>query len=370
MKLTEDKSSVIDTGVLRRTGELILMALLLCGLTGVSAMGQAEFSVKSPRATRSLLLDAQNVGGTLVVVGERGHILVSSDGGDTWRQAEVPTRGMLTGVYFHDNNLGWAVGYYQEILRSRDGGESWQRVYANREDGRPLLDVWFRDEDNGIAVGAYGLFLVTGDGGDTWTSKSLNVTQSFAEEEGISSDEMAFLGAFGADEDELGDDMDAEAGVEVCLNHIARSATGRLYIAAEVGTIYRSEDDGQSWTALASPYNGSFFNILPLDGDSLLLLGLRGHLFRSEDGGDTWQEIETGTAASLLGGVRLAGGSIVVTGLEGTMLISRDGGRSFTYRQHPSRKDIVTAVTPDGKHVMLVGEFGVKRAKNIASRQD
>ena len=66
-----------------------------------------------------------------------------------------------------------------------------------------------------------------------------------------------------------------------------------------------------------------------------------------------------------MGGVRLADGTIILTGLEGTLLVSKDGGRSFTYRQHRSRKDITTALTPDGKRVLLLGQFGVKQAKGI-----
>ncbi|NIN72690.1 MAG: sialidase, partial [Gemmatimonadetes bacterium] len=49
------------------------------------------------------------------------------------------------------------------------------------------------------------------------------------------------------------------------------------------------------WTTLPSPYEGSFFGTLPLEGDSLLLFGLRGHLFRSDDAGESWEEIPTGT---------------------------------------------------------------------------
>ena len=58
-------------------------------------------------------------------------------------------------------------------------------------------------------------------------------------------------------------------GSDYHLNHIARSGTGRLYIAAEAGTIYRSDDDGQTWISLPSPYHGSFFGTLPLENDSL-----------------------------------------------------------------------------------------------------
>ncbi len=346
-----------------RLRTLFLMALLLAGIMSVSVFAQPNYSVKAPLATRSLLLDGVTAKGDVVVVGERGHILISGDGGATWEQADVPTRSTLTGVYFQDGHLGFAVSYYQEILRTKDGGKSWKVVHAKTEDERPLLDIWFRDANTGFAIGAYGLLFKTEDGGNTWRSEKLNITKSFAEDAGISDEETALMGAFGLDDEAAAGFEDAEEDYieDVCLNQIAQSTTGRIYIAAEMGTIYRSDDGGQNWVSLASPYQGSFLGLLPLDGDSLLFFGLRGHLFRTDDGGDTWQKIKTDTGSTLMGGVRLADGRIVITGLSGTVLVSRDGGNNFTYYRHPSRKDIITSVTHDGKTVLLIGQFGVKK---------
>ena len=70
-----------------------------------AAPAQLEFSVKAPLATRSLLLDGVSVDGLMVAVGERGHILISENQGQSWRQANVPTRATLTGVFFHDQSF-------------------------------------------------------------------------------------------------------------------------------------------------------------------------------------------------------------------------------------------------------------------------
>ena len=285
---------------------------------------EPDHSVKAPLASRSLLLDGVAVDGLIVTVGERGHILVSEDRGQSWRQADVPTRATLTGVFFHDKTLGWVVGHDAVILRTTDGGERWETVYYAPEEERPLLDVWFRDAENGFAIGAYGFFLVTSDGGDSWSQRQ------------ISEDDFH-------------------------LNQIMRSDTGRLYIAAEAGTIYRSDDEGESWISLPSPYDGSFFGTLPLHDDTLLLFGLRGHVFRSEDAGGTWERVETGSTVILSDGLILADGTTVVVGLGGTVLLSRDDGHSFTLRQQSDRKGIATVVQADDGTVILIGESGVKQ---------
>ena len=305
-------------------------------LLGVLAAGGAgaEEAVEAPLAALSLLLDGAAAGSRLVVVGERGHVLVSTDGGASWTQSPAPTRALLTAVHMHDERTGWAVGHDAVILRTRDGGETWSLVHEAPEEERPLLDVWFRDERTGLAVGAYGYFLATEDGGETWTSRAVSE-----------------------------DDFHLNALVPVAEGRAGSATPGsrRLYIAAEAGIAYRSDDGGKTWRELVSPYAGSWFGGLALDENRVLLTGLRGHLFRSEDGGETWIRVITGTQASLTGAVRLPSGSLVITGLDGSVLTSRDGGRSVSARRLPSREGISAALPLADGGVLLIGEFGVER---------
>ena len=311
------------------TGRFVLVLGL--GVFGPSGAGEA---VEAPLAARSLLLDGAATGSRLVVVGERGHVLVSTDDGASWTQSPVPTRALLTAVHMHDERTGWAVGHDAVILRTRDGGASWTLVHEAPEEELPLLDVWFRDGREGFAVGAYGYFLATEDGGETWTSRAISE-----------------------------DDFHLNALVPVAEGRAGstRPRSRRLYIAAEAGIAYRSDDGGKTWRELASPYAGSWFGGLALDEDRVLLAGLRGHLFRSEDGGETWTRVATGTRASLTGVVRLPSGSIVITGLDGSVLTSRDGGRSVSARRLPSREGVSAALPLADGGVLLVGEFGVER---------
>ena len=129
----------------------------------------------------------------------------------------------------------------------------------------------------------------------------------------------------------------------------------------EGGTgLYRTTDGGTTWTELLTPYAGSFFGVLPLEDDVVLLFGLRGHLFRSEDAGESWLEIETGTVAMLTSGITLADGTIVITGLGGIVLVSSDGGRTFEIIEQSSRRGIQTVVQASDDSLLLVGEFGVR----------
>ncbi len=314
------------SGALSGLHRRLLLGLVACLLPfGAASAGPA---IQARLAPKSLLLDGASAGARLVVVGERGHVLVSADGGASWKQARVPVRSLLTAVHMHDERIGWAVGHDAVILRTGDGGMTWRVAHYAPEEERPLLDVWFRDERNGFAVGAYGYFLSTRDGGRTWKPRTI-------------------------DKDDFH------------LNALVPAGPGRLFIAGEAGAIYRSDDGGDTWRKLSSPYAGSWFGALALDANRLLLLGLRGSMFRSENGGASWTRVPTRTKATLTGALRVKPGLMLVTGLEGTLLVSRDGGRSVSidaaFKPLTSRQGISTALAlPDGG-LLLLGEFGARR---------
>lgn len=325
---------------MRCAGRLgITLLSVSAAVASASLAADAERSEIAPLASRSLLLDAAAAGPRLVVVGDRGHILLSDDGAKTWKQAKAPSQALLTGVYFVNDKQGWAVGHDETILRTVDGGATWERVHFAPDKQQPLLDVWFRDTDYGIAVGAYGSMLLTNDGGSNWTR------QTFAPRP------LAGVMRKAAADDE-------QAAADRHLNKIAYSATGKLYIAAEAGYLFRSDDEGQTWLELPSPYEGSFFGVLPLEGETVLAFGLRGHLFRSTDAGQHWTAVHTGTTSMLTDGVKLDANTLLVSGLAGALLVSRDGGTEFKLQPQPGGRGVQALLALNPRSALTVGEGG------------
>ncbi len=112
------------------------------------------------------MIDVVQAGKRLVAVGDRGHILYSDDQGASWVQAKVPTRQLLTAVFFIDGQHGWAVGHDAKILASSDAGATWSEQFKDLSREAPLLDVLFNDPNHGFAVGAYGALIETTDAGN------------------------------------------------------------------------------------------------------------------------------------------------------------------------------------------------------------
>ena len=312
---------------------ICLLTLLVAPTSSRSPAAAEEASVENsypaPKAVSSLLLGIDSIGDQVIVVGDRGHILTSSDAGQTWSQCEVPTRRMLCAVDIVDEQNAWVVGHDAIILYSGDGGRTWSRQYYAPEEEAPLFDVWFEDRQHGIAIGAYGLCLETFDGGGTWSSRI------------ISEEDPHFF-------------------------DITESPAGMLYVAGEFGTILRSADRGKTWQGCPSPYNGSFFGVLALQDETVLVFGLRGNLYRSTDKGDNWLKLETGTSAALLGGTQRADGSIVLVGLSGCVLASQDASSSFRLFNRPDRTAMAIAYELNPELLLILGEDGITRWEDLS----
>ncbi|TDT38581.1 photosystem II stability/assembly factor-like uncharacterized protein [Halospina denitrificans] len=338
-------------------------------------------ALETDLAASSLLLDITRAGDRLVAVGERGHIVYSDNGGDSWTQASVPVSTTLTGVDFPTADEGWAVGHSGVILHSSDGGESWEHQFDgrdgvpqvvdyydqkiaemeerieetddqdkvadlewemddfvfNKEDlqadlkefgpWHPLLDVWFENEDHGFAVGAYGNIYRTKDGGETWKTRMGSI----------------------------------ENPNRFHLNGITRVEGGDLYIAGESGFVFRSTDNGQSWEQLEPGYPGSFFGVVGTgDEDEVLAYGLRGNIYRSV-GGDEWESVDSGTDNTLNSAHANDNGEIAMVGNSGSVVYSDDGGENFSSIIRPSRLSYVGVMLVPGEGLVLVGEKGAIR---------
>jgi photosystem II stability/assembly factor-like uncharacterized protein len=339
-------------------GSVLALAVLLAAPLAQSAPA-AE--VAEPRdaehvrlAAHALLIGLASAGERLVAVGDRGVVVFSDDKGKSWVQADlVPTQALLTGVCFFDAQHGLAVGHDEVILATADAGRTWKRTHYAPEAQQPLLDVWCGGGGHAIGIGAYSTYLTSEDGGATWTARKFT-PGSAQPRAGVagSAKSTAPVAASAADED--------NAGGGYHLNRIVAATPTRLYIAAEAGHLYRSDDAGASWVTLASPYRGSFFGVLPLEADAVLAFGLRGNLYRSDDAGASWQKIDTGTVQLLDGAARFDTGGIAVAGLSGVLLVSRDGGHSFTLQQQRDYTGLSAVVSVGDDELAAVGDDGTK----------
>lgn len=349
---------------MRKFAGMGCFVLALSMAAAVQAAGPQP-AINSVRASKSLLLDVAVAGKRLVAVGERGHVVYSDDGGQTWAQASVPSRSLLTAVSFPTARDGWAVGHDGTVIHSADGGQTWtlqrheafdadaaiaaeEQALADAEAagidvdsdegaaigaaaasrvGASLLDVLFLDAQHGFAVGANGSFLETRDGGANWQDGSSRIANT--------------------------DGWHYTAIASVPGNPDV------LILAGEKGLLFRSTDGGRSFARVATANEGSWFGVVA-SGSDAWLFGLQGRLYHSRDNGASWRALASGVTSGLNDGAVLADGSVVIGGNAGVVVTVSPAGQVKTVRRQ-DRQTVASAVAA-GAGLVLVGEGGAKRA--------
>ena len=319
---------------LYHSAALVASVILLLNAPGAFAQGIQEpidrSALMSKLASKSLLLCVTRAGKRILAAGEHGIIVYSDNNGQSWTQAKVPVSVTLTNIRFITPQKGWAVGHSGVILYSEDSGRTWnqqldgsqavmlmleaakakamaepgeqtRRALANAElfvqDGpdKPFLDIYFVDELRGFIVGAYNMVFHTQDGGKSWQPWLDHVQNP---------DGLHLYGIQPAD--------------------------NYLFMAGERGLFLRSADQGQTFSLLPTPYEGSYFGLLCLSRDTILIYGLKGNAFKSSDFGNTWQQIDPGVSITITAALELADGSCVLTTQSGEVLISHDHAKTFS----------------------------------------
>lgn len=366
--LTDSETTINMLNTLALRLSLIAITLMILPLQASLPDRLNQPAPMSDAAHSVLLTDITRVQDRLLAIGDFGVVLYSDNEGIDWQQANVPVTTLLTSIYFSSETVGWISGHDGVLLRSDNAGKDWQlhldgnqihelkinhyqaqldaltasdresdplleddllfaledaEFYQEEGPVNPLLQVWFQDSQVGFLLGAYGLALRTQDGGNTWV---------------VMSDDLPNPDQFH-------------------LNAITAQADS-LVIAGEAGLLMKSDDQGESWYALPSPYTGSFFDVVSHQ-QSLFVLGLRGHLFRSDDGGFDWQAQEVDTTVSFMGAYSDQD-SLAVAGLGGTLLTGSEADKLELKPLGVRRHFNAVVATTDGW--VLVGEQGIFRS--------
>lgn len=348
---------------------LAIIALLASPLSGIAKPQDLldRPAGMHPRADSSVFLSVVRADKRLVAVGEQGRIVLSDDNGASWKQVPTPTSVTLTAVCFAGGKQGWAVGHSGIVLHSADGGQTWekqldgvqaaklhhtavealgsdtpnllaqqknaQQLVADGAD-KPFLDVFFENESKGWIIGAYGIAFTTNNGGKQWETIIPDV-----------------------------------ANPKSRHLYSIRPVAGKRYVVGEQGTLLVSESD-KRFSAIASPYNGTYFGLIGGNNRELVVYGLRGNVFWSGSEGRDWKKIDVGSSVTLTAATRLDNGNLLLADETGRLLRSSDGGQSFI-AEPVSKPSYITGITQasDGG-VILATNRGLFRIAPAVVQKD
>jgi len=225
------------------------------------------------------------------IVGRKGTILHTGDGGFSWENQESTTSEGLIGVHFTDSDNGWIVGSSGTILHTENSGKNWMQKSGGINIKEALIQVHFVDQNNGWATGWKGTILHTDDCGENWVTQESNVYEDLE-------------GLFFIDE-----------------------KTG--WIAGWNGTILYTEDGGKKWSHQKSNTYECLSSIHFVDHNHGWAVGWKGTIVHTEDGGENWSVQKTKTSECLSGVQFIDLNKGWVIGWNGIVLYTMNGGNTW-----------------------------------------
>jgi photosystem II stability/assembly factor-like uncharacterized protein len=190
------------------------------------------------------------------VVGDRGSIFHTEDGGSKWTSQTSNVKKSLQAITCTDESYCWAVGEGGIILRTKDGGNHWKRVRSGLS--TYLFAVNFVNQQTGWAAGENGIIVHTTDGGKSWVQQQTAI--------------ILFPGSSYSKRTDL-----------LALRFIDET---RGWVAG-AGGIARTEDGGKTWEAKEMEGN-AFIGLVSDGGKTLWAVSKGGTNYVTTDGGLTW----------------------------------------------------------------------------------
>ncbi len=277
-----------------------------------------------------------------IVVGWKGTILRTTDGGTTWNKISSGTTYNLSSISFANTNNGLIVGeggLESEkgiILRTTNGGINWNPVYTGNYN---FWAVSFPVANFAIVTGDYrnGMYInnimrTSTNGGSSWNTLL-----------GTPQDETFVDASF----------TDLNIGT----------------IVGGSGRIIRTTNGGSSWinqTSGVLTSGGSLLGVCFTGSNNGLAVGSYGAIVKTTNGGNTWIKLSSGTTEEFKAVSFTDSNNGTVVGGAGKILKTTDGGTSWTNQSISTEKSSIDDVYfVDSQNGWIVtGSGRIYRTKN------
>jgi len=264
----------------------------------------------------------------LYVGTEKKGVYKSSDAGTSWGASSNGMSLFVRGLAVDQSTPGnmYAGSLANGVFRTQDGGTNWEYV-AGTEGGDIFdVDVSLTAPSNIMVSTSWGLMRST----DTGTSWHLPGQQTAFVHSLIAdpvNPDILYLGAVAG----TGVLKSSDAG----LTWVSRStglpaanaislaldtANNDLYLGLENSTLYKSTNDGNSWTeVLKADTNGHHFTgitVNTVNGDVYAVTDGSG-VYRSVDSGASWSRLNTGLNSLVATSIAVDGGNVYASVFDG-----------------------------------------------------
>ena len=199
--------------------------------------------------------DIHGIGDNAAAVGDN-LLFVSTDGGETWTPADIPSTEDLEMVAFASQNIAVCQARDGTLFRTTNGGANWSTVGTANLPAN-VIDIEFASSTTGVAVSSFEWYR-TVDGGQSWTE----IPRAAA-------------------------NASSPAGAPVIGLSFVTNTFGIIMSAA--GQTVETTNAGESWGNLtAIPFNTPAASMVAVSETNWVAVGRSGFLAQTFNAGQNW----------------------------------------------------------------------------------
>ncbi len=231
----------------------------------------------------------------IIVVGGKGTVLKSTNGGITWISSNqgIDSNSYLYSTFFIDKNTGYAVGNFGSAYKTRNGGRTWERFNITNHN---LRSVFFLNAQKGFIVADSAIFRTT-DGGENWENVTTTLPIGISEKDLISAEiffteEVGFILL----QSKLlktinGGDSWKKIPLEGLATYDIDFVDQQLGFICGIGTgLLTTSNGGDEWTRVLSLAINRPTTVKFKNENKGVVAGSSGEIYLTENGGEVWQK--------------------------------------------------------------------------------
>lgn len=226
----------------------------------------------------------------IIAVGDYGTVLTSLDKGETWQRTQLPTKSSLISVASCEDGSFAAIDTVRKVWLSDAQGSDWRAQQLETMESPMAINC---DPRGRFWIAASFSTLIHSDESQgNWREISQQEDMQFTSIQWLDKDHAVVAGEFGSLYFTEDGGESWERGNDIPNEFYPMAAWFRTldegWVAGLSGTILHTEDRGETWHRQKSVSNAPIYNLIP-QGDRLYATGDNGTLLQLID--DGWEQV-------------------------------------------------------------------------------
>ena len=263
-----------------------------------------KWQTKSRNILKNNLSKVEVVDSTVYIIGQPGLIIKSTDLGNHFEKQNTNSTSTLTDIEFINESTGFVCGN-QIFLKTTNGGINWQNINTGLADY--YFNLSFINENTGWIGSRYGKYMKTTNGGENWQIMNF-INDEFISEIYFIDEYTGWVGTGGIDIFKTtngGMNWSLQFNIpSVSMITKIKFLTPDIGAAVSAGSVYMTKNGGTNWSRNNNFGNHDHYDIDIIDSSRAIFSGGFGTLFYTDDFGDSWEQVDLYSYFSV-GGIKV-----------------------------------------------------------------